>query len=198
MLLSAGPVSADLQMIPGHIIGSRGKRKMAKGSAPLVLIVDDDHAHRLMLVTLMEDWGYRAQEAEDGRKASDAIRDHAVDLILMDMRMPNMDGMTAIEKLQDDQPEISVVILCACTREELAEILDIRDLLRDLRMILILPDRESTTLAQGLTLRPLRPAGLMRSMSGLGPTGVQRSGNAGVLPLQPRPFAGPGLRDFTL
>lgn len=59
-----------------------------------------------------------------------------------------------VKRFRKGKREISVAILCACTREELAEILGIRDLLRDLRTILILPDRESATLAQGLTLRP--------------------------------------------
>ena len=86
---------------------------MAKVSAPLVLIVDDDHAHRLMLVTLMEDWGYRAQEAEDGRKASDAIRDHAVDLILMDIRMPNMDGIEATRAIHSYNPAIPIIVMTA-------------------------------------------------------------------------------------
>lgn len=49
---------------------------------------------------------------------------------------------------------VSVVILCAGTRERLSEILGIRNLLRDLRTIIILPDRKSDTLAQGLVLRP--------------------------------------------
>lgn len=59
-----------------------------------------------------------------------------------------------VRKVKRGKRDLSVVILCASTREELAAILAIRDLLRDLRMILILPDRESSTLAQGLTLRP--------------------------------------------
>lgn len=59
-----------------------------------------------------------------------------------------------VKRFRKGKKDISVLILCADTREELAEILGIHPLLRDLRTILILPDRESGTLAQGLTLRP--------------------------------------------
>ncbi|MEW6379371.1 MAG: hypothetical protein AB1611_07165 [bacterium] len=54
------------------------------------------------------------------------------------------------------QPMInhSVVVLLAATREDLSDILSIRDLFGDLRLIVILPDHESKTIAIGHSLRP--------------------------------------------
>jgi len=52
----------------------------------------------------------------------------------------------------DDLP-IAAVLLAARS-EDLSDLLSIRDLLRDVRIILILPDREANTIAQGHTLRP--------------------------------------------
>lgn len=57
-------------------------------------------------------------------------------------------------RIRKGKRDLSVAILCACTREELTEILNLHDLLSDLRLILILPDRESSTLVRGLALRP--------------------------------------------
>lgn len=86
---------------------------MAKRALPLVLIVDDDPAHRLMLTTLLEEWGYRVQEADDGQKALDLIRTNAVDLILMDMRMPNLDGIEATRQIHGYNPAIRIIIMTA-------------------------------------------------------------------------------------
>jgi two-component system, NtrC family, response regulator HydG len=86
---------------------------MAKRVAPMVLVVDDDRAHRLMLATLMEEWGYRVKEADDGRTAVALIRMHPVDLILMDMRMGEMDGIEATRGIQEYNPAIPIIIVTA-------------------------------------------------------------------------------------
>jgi two-component system, NtrC family, response regulator HydG len=87
-------------------------KKMPK-SAPLILIADDDDAHRLMLTTMLDGWGYRVEEAEDGGKALEIIRSHSVDLILMDMRMPVMDGLEATRQIRSYNPAIPIVIMTA-------------------------------------------------------------------------------------
>lgn len=50
--------------------------------------------------------------------------------------------------------DLSVVVLCATTAEEFGKVLTLRSVLQDLRLILILPDRESKTISQALSLRP--------------------------------------------
>ncbi len=82
-------------------------------SSPKILVVDDDAAHRLMLATLLDEWGYRVNEASDGQAALDAIRTKPVDLILMDMRMPNMDGIEATKAIAGYNPAIPIVIMTA-------------------------------------------------------------------------------------
>lgn len=82
-------------------------------SMPMVLVVDDDQAHRLMLKTMLEDWNYRVEEAEDGLKALDFIRKGPVDLVLMDMRMPNMDGIEATREINGYNPAIPIIIMTA-------------------------------------------------------------------------------------
>ncbi len=87
------------------------RQQMAR--RPVVLVVDDDSAHRLMLKTLLEEWNYRIAEAEDGQKALDFIHQSAVDLVLMDMRMPNMDGIEATSAINQYNPAIPIIIMTA-------------------------------------------------------------------------------------
>ncbi len=93
---------------------------MARRASPLILVVDDDQAHRLMLVTMLDEWGYRVAEASDGRKAIDAIHETPVDLILMDMRMPNLDGIEAAKEITRYNPAIPIVIMTAYSSVETA------------------------------------------------------------------------------
>ena len=86
------------------------------------LIIADDHniirqGLRLILET-EEDFNIVA-EASDGAEALSLCAEHNPDVVLMDLRMPGMDGLTAIEKLRDRQPEIAVVILTTFNEDEL-------------------------------------------------------------------------------
>ena len=56
-----------------------------------ILIVDDDHAHRTMLNTLVSGWGYIVSEADDGSTAIDNVKASSFDLVLMDVRMVHWD-----------------------------------------------------------------------------------------------------------
>lgn len=86
---------------------------MANKTLPLVLVADDDGAHRLMLRTLLQDWGYAVEEAPDGRRAVDFVRLRPVDLILMDMRMPVLDGLEATRQIHQFNPAIPIIIITA-------------------------------------------------------------------------------------
>lgn len=61
---------------------------------------------------------------------------------------------TLSRRLRQRAYDLPIVVLHATRREDLSDILSIRDLLRDVRIILLLPDRDEETLAQGHILRP--------------------------------------------
>ncbi len=87
---------------------------MAVGiSPPLILVVDDDPAHRLMLRTLLDDWGYKVDEAGDGLAAVEYCRKSPPDLVLMDVRMPGMDGMKAAADIHGYNPAVPIIIMTA-------------------------------------------------------------------------------------
>ncbi len=85
-----------------------------------LLIVDDDHAHRTMLRTLLSEWGYGITEADDGDRAIQLVRERPFDLILMDVRMVRVSGLEALETIKEINPAIPVIIMTAYSSVETA------------------------------------------------------------------------------
>nr|MDA8163981.1 sigma 54-interacting transcriptional regulator [Desulfobacteraceae bacterium] len=87
---------------------------MATASKPAsILVVDDDQAHRFMLVAMLSTWGWQAAEADDGAIAVALVGERSFDAILMDVRMARMGGMEALRKIHALNPAIPVVIMTA-------------------------------------------------------------------------------------
>lgn len=86
------------------------------------ILIADDHLiirQGLRLILETEDDLEILAEASDGAEALQLCADLTPDVVLMDLRMPGMDGLTAIEKLRESQPEIAVVILTTFNEDEL-------------------------------------------------------------------------------
>ena len=85
-----------------------------------ILVVDDDTAHRTMLLTLVGGWGYDLMEADDGESAIAAVEAEPVDLVLMDIRMVRMSGIEALERIKAINPAIPIVLMTAYASVEMA------------------------------------------------------------------------------
>lgn len=90
--------------------------------SPIRILVADDHliirqGLRLILETA-EDFEL-VGEASDGAEALRLSAERRPDVILMDLRMPGMDGLTAIERLSAEQPQVAVVILTTFNEDDL-------------------------------------------------------------------------------
>ena len=86
------------------------------------LLIADDHLivrQGLRLILETEDGFELVGEASDGAEAVQLAGELHPDVILMDLRMPGMDGLTAIEQLAEKQPEIAIVILTTFNEDEL-------------------------------------------------------------------------------
>ncbi len=68
---------------------------------PLVLIVENDQDSREMLKTLLEIWGYRTAESEDGEESIEAAISKRPNLILMDVSLSKMDGLTTMRRMRE-------------------------------------------------------------------------------------------------
>jgi len=78
-----------------------------------VLIVDDEPNVRRVLGTLLEQAGWTTTRAESGEQALDLVRAQDPDLVITDLKMPGMDGMDLLGRLQSSFPEIPVIMLTA-------------------------------------------------------------------------------------
>ena len=67
-----------------------------------VLVVDDNRVNRLLIGRSLEQLGHRVAFAENGRQALETLRTRPVDLVLLDIEMPEMDGYQTLEALQAD------------------------------------------------------------------------------------------------
>jgi two-component system chemotaxis response regulator CheY len=89
---------------PGESVISAGKGSPRPGSAPRILLVEDDFASRLLLHTFLSDHG-ECHIAVNGREAVEALasgyeRGQRYDLICMDIMMPEMDGREAVRQIR--------------------------------------------------------------------------------------------------
>ncbi len=90
-----------------------------------ILIVDDSKLNRTVIRAIIEDYAKEAgdekfeiSEAEDGQIAFDICKTKKCDMIFMDIMMPNMDGITATQKIKEIDKKVMVVAVSALDDEE--------------------------------------------------------------------------------
>lgn len=81
-----------------------------------VLVVDDDKTLTVSLKTTLENEGYNVLVAEDGEEALKLIGTNHVDLILLDILMPKMDGQTFAYQLYKIEKDIPIIVLTNLTQ----------------------------------------------------------------------------------
>jgi CheY-like chemotaxis protein len=91
----------------------------AKCSDATVLIVDDDEYFRALARTILEPGGFEVIEADGVAACLAAIRAHAVDAVILDMVMPDRDGMEALRELKALYPETKVLTVSGVNDSEL-------------------------------------------------------------------------------
>ncbi len=100
--------------------------RSAKAIRPLVLIVDDNDKNRKLARDVLSAAGFQTLEGATGAEAIALAAEHLPDVILMDLRLPDMDGTEAAKKLEDGArtARIPVVALSALPLEEGGEWLE--------------------------------------------------------------------------
>ncbi len=83
----------------------------AKANPLRVLVVDDEPAILRFLRTGLSAQGFIVSEAETGRAALDAMRRDAVDLVVLDLGLPDMDGFDVIRQVRDGGSAIPIIVL---------------------------------------------------------------------------------------
>jgi DNA-binding NtrC family response regulator len=80
-------------------------------SAPSILIVDDESSIRRTLREILEYEDFDVSEAEDGEEALGKMRSERFDVVLLDVKMPKLDGMEVLQVASDEMPEVPVVMI---------------------------------------------------------------------------------------
>jgi adenylate cyclase len=106
------PAGVFSRMAPGKSTGTGTRSGRGKGDTGLtdaeglvgrVLVVDDDEMNRDMLSRRLERQGHQVLVAENGLQALDLLRSARVDVILLDILMPELDGLQTLERLKSDE-----------------------------------------------------------------------------------------------
>ncbi|MCX7918943.1 MAG: sigma-54 dependent transcriptional regulator [bacterium] len=87
---------------------------------PKILVVDDDEDMRFTLREVMTREGYQVVTAADGIEALDKTRESAFDLVILDMKMPRLDGIETLRQLREQDPELTVIMVTAFGTRDLA------------------------------------------------------------------------------
>lgn len=84
-----------------------------------ILVVDDDRAMVRTLRDVLELSGWRTRGAHTGTEAIDAVQHDEYDAVLMDIRMPGMDGVQTLKAIKSRKPGSRVILMTAFTDPEL-------------------------------------------------------------------------------
>jgi class 3 adenylate cyclase len=83
-----------------------------------LLVVDDNRVNRLLIARTLEQLGHRVSFAENGRQALEALRARPVDLVLLDIEMPEMNGYETLDALQADAKLRDIPVVMMSSVEE--------------------------------------------------------------------------------
>jgi len=85
-----------------------------------ILVIDDDEAIRKVLTVTLQDAGYEVLTAADGESGLKIFAEERPDIILCDLRMPGMDGISVLKKIKAADPDKEVIVITAHADMDLA------------------------------------------------------------------------------
>ncbi|WP_404330478.1 response regulator [Mesobacillus maritimus] len=78
-----------------------------------ILIVDDQFGIRILLNEVLQKEGYDTFQAANGVQALEIVKEHSPDLVLLDMKIPGMDGIEILKRMKVIDEDIRVIIMTA-------------------------------------------------------------------------------------
>ena len=89
---------------------------------PTILVVDDNEDLLDTFAMILKRRGFSVETADNGASAVDKFKDHSFDVTLMDIVMPEMNGVEASRMIREIQPEASIILMTAYSDEDLIQI----------------------------------------------------------------------------
>jgi two-component system, response regulator, stage 0 sporulation protein F len=78
-----------------------------------VLVVDDQYGIRVLLTEILQKDGYQLYQAANGVQALKVVEEDSPDLVLLDMKIPGMDGLEILRRIKEKHEEIQVIMMTA-------------------------------------------------------------------------------------
>jgi two-component system response regulator (stage 0 sporulation protein F) len=80
---------------------------------PKILIVDDQAGIRVLLMEVFSSEGYETFQASNGKAALDIVKNENPDLVLLDMKIPGMDGLEILKRIKEINEDVKVIMMTA-------------------------------------------------------------------------------------
>jgi DNA-binding NtrC family response regulator len=98
--------------VAGRDLARRGDRREREVTRMArVLVVDDEASIRESLEMIVSYEGHEVETAQDGKECLEKLRDEEVDLVLLDVRMPGIDGLRVLQEIRKTRPDLQVVMI---------------------------------------------------------------------------------------
>ena len=91
---------------------------------PRLLLCDDSPVERLALAHYLRGAGYNVDEAGDGQSALQHLKHRKVDLVLLDLQMPDIDGFDVLNYLQEHRQALPVILLSGMPPDQIQHMMD--------------------------------------------------------------------------
>ena len=89
---------------------------------PVILVVDDEAEARTMIINFLKDrFDCEFHETKDGEGALQFIKEHACDLMLLDIKLPRKSGTIVIKETKQFNPKIDILVVSAYASDDVAE-----------------------------------------------------------------------------
>jgi len=88
-----------------------------------ILVVDDDAMNRTILSTSLEEAGYAVEVAEDGQQAIEILHNKSVDVVLLDLLMPKMNGFQVLEQMKAESALHHIPVIVVSAEEDMENVI---------------------------------------------------------------------------
>lgn len=122
LLYTMGPVANRLSEKEVLLQMSRRNVQTDKNSLPTVLIVDDNQQNLELLQAYLEEFHCRTLGAYDGPEALEILKNHPLDLILLDIMMPQMSGFEVCRRVKNDPKTTDIPVIMVTALSEPGDI----------------------------------------------------------------------------